>query len=149
MEKLPKRKSPRLAGYDYSTVNYYFITICTCDKIKLFGEPEKLNEFGKIAADTFLQIPQHFDCIEIDKFVIMPNHVHAIVIIHESTTTLTTVIGQYKAYVSKKIHEIKSDLPVWQRSFHDHVIRNQHSYEKIWNYIDTNPMKWQDDCFYY
>ena len=148
MENWKKRKSPRLVGYDYCTTNYYFITICTNGKIKLFGEPDQLNAFGKIAEDAFLQIHLHFENVQIDKFVVMPSHVHAIAVIQESTANLSTVIGQYKSYVSKKIHEKQADLTVWQRSFHDHVIRNQHSYEKIWNYIDTNPIKWQDDCFY-
>jgi hypothetical protein len=58
------------------------------------------------------------------------------------------VVGQYKSYVSRSIHHIAPMLNVWQTSFHDHIIRNQHDYQRIWEYIDTNPQKWQEDCFY-
>lgn len=147
MNDFYQRKSPRIQGYDYSTENYYFITICANKKSKVFGEPQKLNIYGKIAEEGFLKISEHFENVYIDKFVIMPNHVHAIVVV-EKSTNLTTVIGQYKSFVTRKIHEHQPNLVVWQRSFHDHIIRNKKSYEKIWNYIDTNPMKWSEDCFF-
>ena len=66
----------------------------------------------------------------------------------DKQTDLNVVIGQYKMTVTKCIREIKPDCKVWQRSFHDHVIRNQSRYEKIWNYIEDNPRKWEEDCFY-
>ena len=144
----PKRKSPRLQEYDYTTPNYYFITICTQQKKKLFGEIGNINRFGQIATEAFLQIPSHFSNVTVDKFVVMPNHVHAIIVLKESQVNLSTVIGLYKSFVTKKIHEHMPDFRVWQASFHDHVIRNQKSYEKIWTYIDTNPIKWSEDCFY-
>src|SRR5665647_2001331 len=78
---LPNRKSPRLHGYDYSNQNYYFITMCTHEKMHLFGDVNALNECGKIAETELLEIQHHHDGVEIDKYVIMPNHVHAIVII--------------------------------------------------------------------
>ncbi|MBE6927823.1 MAG: hypothetical protein E7467_04970 [Ruminococcaceae bacterium] len=143
-----KRKSPRLQGYDYRTPNYYFITICTHKKINIFGTEDQRNDLGNIAEKGFLQIAEHFSDIEVDKFVIMPNHVHAIIILKNEKDNLSTVIGSYKSYVTKKIHNLRPELTVWQKSFHDHVIRNQKSYEKIWCYIDTNPMKWKEDCYF-
>ena len=147
-DRFPIRKNPRLKDFDYSSHNYYFVTICACNKICLFGSPTKLSPAGNIAADCLQQIESHFPGILVDKWIVMPNHIHAIVSMPGSGTTLSTVVGQYKAAVTKKIHILHSDICVWQPSFHDHVIRNQTDYERIWAYIDTNPARWMDDCFY-
>ena len=148
-DALPKRKPTRIPGYDYSRVNYYFVTICTHEKQCLFYKEGRLNEMGIIAQTCMKEIPQHFPGCRIDKFVVMPNHVHAILVIDGAgSTTATAIIGQYKASVSRLIHQFSPDLAIWQRSFHDHIIRTQKGYEKIWSYIDTNPMRWREDCFY-
>lgn len=145
----PQRKTTRIPGYDYSRVNYYFITICTHEKRCLFYEHGRLNEMGIIAQTCMQEIPRYFQGCKVDKFVIMPNHVHAILVIDEvGVSAVTTIVGQYKAGVSKLIHQHSPGLVVWQRSFHDHVIRTQKRYEKIWSYIDTNPQRWCEDCFY-
>ena len=144
----PERKNPRLKNYDYSTPGYYFITICTNQKKCIFGQPEKWNRFGKIAMDGFAKMTDHMKSVIIDHYIVMPNHVHAIVILTKTDINLSTMIGLYKSYVSRKIHEIDPELHVWQSSFHDHVIRNQKQYEKIWKYIENNPLQWEMDCFY-
>lgn len=144
----PQRKHPRLSYFDYSTPGYYFITICTHEKRCIFGPPSNLNAYGRIAEDAFAEIPKHFPQVKIDKYVVMPNHVHAILILSPGATGLSPVVGSYKSSVTKRIHAIDPDIKVWQTSFHDHVIRNQPGYEKIWSYIETNPLKWEDDCFY-
>ena len=149
MTELPKRKSPRIRGYDYGTPNYYFITICTHDKKCIFGNVCNLNEFGRIAEECINLVPERFPGIRIDKYVIMPNHVHAIVIVeNHAVTDISTVIGQYKMSVTKRIREMCKNLDVWQRSYHDHIIRNQKGYETIWEYIQNNPQKWEEDCFH-
>ena len=143
------RKSPRIPGFDYSSVNYYFLTVCTHNRKCIFGKPEQLNLFGKIAEEKIKEIPIHYQNAKIDKYVVMPNHVHMILIISvEGSMKADQIIAQYKSAVTKKIREIEPKKEVWQRSFHDHIIRNQNSYEKIRNYIDGNPLKWKDDCFY-
>lgn len=149
----PKRKSTRIPNYDYSTQNYYFVTICTHEKRCIFGAPEKPNYFGKIAGDYLSRIPEIYPDVQIEKYVVMPNHVHGILILgvgagEKNLPRLTEVIGKYKAAVTKKIHESQPLLSVWQRSFHDHIIRNQPEFEKIWNYIEGNPSKWEEDCFF-
>ena len=144
--RFPVRKNTRMKFYDYSTPNYYFVTICTKEKNCLFWNGQELNQMGILAREGFLQIPIHYPDAYVDKFVVMPNHVHAIIVLEKSD--LSAIVGSYKSYVSKKIHEKYGDFPVWQVSFHDHVIRNQQSYEKIWQYIETNPIRWQEDCFY-
>lgn len=144
----PRRKNPRLTGFDYSENDCYFITICTDQKRPIFGEPEHLNPFGKIAQEALLQIPKHFPAMQVEKYVVMPNHVHIMILLQESEHSVSTAIGLYKSHVTKEIHAVDPKLKVWQASFHDHIIRNRQSYEKIWEYIDTNPAKWMDDCFY-
>ena len=85
-----------------------------------------------------------------DKYVVMPNHVHMILVIHsvDNLISITRIVGQFKMSVSKEIRKINPDMKVWQRSFHDHIIRNERSYQKIWEYIENNPIKWEEDCFY-
>ena len=146
------RKSPRIPRYDYATPNYYFITICTHHKECIFGRPGRLNAYGKIAEENLLKIPELFSSISIEKYVVMPNHIHGIFSVSDSGNKelkdLSVILGQYKMSVTKKIRTMEPERIVWQRSFHDHVIRNQRSYEKIWTYIDNNPQKWEEDCFF-
>ena len=146
----PKRKSPRIPHYDYSTPNHYFITICTSDKKCIFGQPGKLNRLGEIAEDCLLTIPAINPKVRIDKYVVMPNHVHVIVVIDDDgcQKSIPQIVGQYKMAVTKEIHKIEPGKEVWQRSFHDHIIRNQERYELIWMYIENNPIKWEEDCFF-
>ena len=151
--KYPVRKSPRLSYYDYSKDSFYFITICTFDKKCLFGSINKINCYGSIAVDAIMDIEKHFSDVKVDKFVVMPNHIHMILVFgchekRESKTNLNTVVGLFKSGVSREIHKYEPNLMVWQRSFHDHIIREKSDYEKIWSYIDTNPMRWDKDCFY-
>ena len=148
LNSFQNRKSPRLNCFDYSQPNWYFITICTKEKRCIFGTPGLLSSFGSIAKDAFMEIPKHFPSVCVDKYVVMPNHVHAIIAINQAGISLPLVVGQYKSYVSRSIHRIAPMLNVWQTSFHDHIIRDQHDYQRIWEYIDTNPQKWQEDCFY-
>ncbi|MEG2875783.1 MAG: transposase [Hydrogenoanaerobacterium sp.] len=148
--ELPNRKPTRLASYDYSNQNYYFITICTHNRLHLFGDVNKLNVFGEIAKTQLLNISNHFEGIYIDKYVIMPDHIHAIVVIgcggkaerSRPFPTLSTVVGLYKSGVSKRIHEIYPNVEIWQKSFNDRIIRNEQGYLKICKYIYENPLNW-------
>ena len=144
------RKSPRLKYYDYSVCNYYFITICTHGKECIFGFPNQLNAWGKIALEHLSRIEQNYACAKVIKAVIMPNHVHMVLALDDSKNNpnVSTLIGLYKTGVTKQIRMENPDAVVWQRSFHDHIIRNQISFERIWNYIENNPAKWEEDCFY-
>ena len=97
-----------------------------------------------------LKIGDHFSDIFVDKYVIMPNHVHLILVIQgkDNGYSADMVIGLYKSGVTREIRKLVPGKMVWQRSFHDRVIRCQEEYEKIWSYIDTNPLRWEADCFY-
>ena len=153
--ELPKRKKLRLEGFDYSSENYYFVTVCTHNKVKLFGEPSKLNYFGKIAESDLLAITNHHKGLKIDKYVVMPNHIHAIIVIGcdpvakiKEFPSLENVIGLYKSGVSRKIHVYEPKLKIWQKSYYEHIIRNDKDYDEIWKYIDYNPIKWEEDELY-
>ncbi|MBR5218774.1 MAG: transposase [Clostridia bacterium] len=166
---LPKRKLPRLNGYDYSAPGAYFITICTHNKKHLFSDivgaihesPEnRLSPYGKLVEKLIGQLPARFDFI-IPKYVIMPNHIHLIIEIKNDITTrairesplqhhrsvIDKAVGFLKMNVSKAMRPTYADK-IWQRSYHDHIIRGGADYRKIWEYIDTNPLKWEKDCFY-
>ena len=150
---LPKRKQNRLTHYDYRTPGYYFITICTQNKENLFwvfsdGNAPQLKELGITAQKCIRSIPEHYPLIRLDHYVVMPNHVHMILILdaptqNQSCPDISVVVGQMKRTVSKA-----TGRDIWQRSFHDHVIRGEQDYQKIWMYIEDNPRKWKEDCFY-
>ena len=148
--QLPKRKLPRLSGFDYSSENYYYVTICTHNRKDLFGTPDNLTVYGKIAKKHLLEIESHYDGIYIDKYVIMPNHIHAIIVIgcepnaerSRPFPTLETILGLYKSGVSREIHKISPQLKVWQKSYFDKIIRNNDAYLEVCRYIEENPIKW-------
>ena len=157
---LPKRKSIRLNGYDYSSCGAYFVTLCTKDKKKLFwnsvgancvrpNEPP-LSEIGKSVDYEINKISTIYNAVIIDKYVVMPNHIHMIIMIlsdeygrPQVAPTVSRLVKQFKGSISKQV-----GFPVWQRSYHDHIIRNQSDYDEIWQYIDENPLKWKLDCYY-
>ena len=163
---LPKRKPTRLKGYDYSQSGAYFITICTYKRKNILANivggdvldaPKcELSETGKIVHDELLTIESRYNNVKIDKFVIMPNHIHLIIRITERINPFPTkkldvsnVVGKFKAAVTRKVgNAFMHSEKIWQTSFHDHVIRDEKDNLKICNYIDTNPFKWEDDCFY-
>ena len=146
------RKSPRIPQYYYATPNYYFITICTHNKECIFGKPGRLNAYGRIAEENLLKIPVLFPSVHIEKYVVMPNHVHGIFVVSDSEESrlknLSVIIGQYKMSVTKIIRTMEQGRIVWQRSFHDHVIRNQDDSDRHLKYIYENPFKWNADELY-
>ena len=162
----PDRKLPRLKGYDYSTPGCYFVTICTQGKRKLFWEitPQTapgiaLSEAGKVVEREIGEIEGHYRNVFVDKYTIMPNHIHMIVRITERINPfptergcdLSNIVGKFKAAVSRNVG--KAFMPsgkanIWQTSYHDHIIRNEKDYQRIWTYIDNNPVSWVNDCFY-
>ena len=150
---VPKRKATRLPGHDYSNENYYFITICTHEKTCIFGTVDQLNVFGMVAEEDLLHIDAHYTGVRVDKAIVMPNHVHAIIVIgcrneKAEHPSLNTILGQYKSGVTRKLRTENPEMIVWQRSYHDHIICDRADYERIWQYIDSNAQKWESDCFY-
>ena len=108
-----------------------------------------LSSIGEIVENAINNIPNTYKAITIDKYVIMPNHIHLILIVAEENgramrvPTISTIINQMKGYVSKQL-----GYSIWQKRFHDHIIRGESEYQDIWQYIDDNPVKWDEDCYY-
>ena len=158
-DKLPKRKHLRLKEYDYSQNGAYFITICTKDRRCLFGPVGADSISARIVKRTFQEIIAQRPGIDSPVFVVMPNHFHAIITIEradmESAPTISDVVQAFKRYSTveygKMVHKgllPPYDKQVWQRSFHDHIIRNQADYDDICRYIEENPLQWEQDKLY-
>ena len=159
------RKPNRLKEYDYSMPDAYFVTICTTGKQHLLstitskggvGEglcalPQPaLTDIGKKVEESILFINENVAGCTIHKYVVMPNHVHILLEIMPVFETgghrgppLHKIIGQLKSYTT---HQYGQKL--WQRSYYDHVIRGEQDYRDVWNYIETNPLRWQEDEYH-
>ena len=142
------RKPTRIPNFDYSQNYWYFITVCTHNKTCIFGNANKKNQNGEILEQHISMVQNHFTQVRVDKFVVMPNHFHAIVCLGDGSPSLSQVIGLLKSGVTREIRKNSGLTNIWQRSFHDRIIRNQAEYEKIWSYIETNLIRWEEDCFY-
>ena len=157
--QLPNRKPNRLADYDYNQNGAYFITICTQGRKKILSqivgtplpgcpqEPSiKLQRYGEIADRIIRQTDGFYDDLSVKKYVIMPDHIHLLIMIigHPGTgvpTPRTSIVarfvGTFKRFCNKEYGE-----NIWQGRYYDHVIRNQQDYNEIWEYIENNPRKW-------
>jgi len=195
-----RRRSIRLDGYDYSRAGAYFVTVCTRDWACLFGEiadgQMRLNTAGLVVEQCWLDVPRHFPNVELDQFVVMPNHVHGIMAIvetvgatHASPITMSrtiddnvgvtrpsspvrvswpvigyarathaspprragpkgrsigAVVGSFKSAVTKRINELSdtSGTSVWQRNYHERIVRDDASLDTMREYIVRNPLRW-------
>jgi REP element-mobilizing transposase RayT len=161
-----------LKDYNYAQAGAYFVTVCTYERECLFGNvvdgEMRLNEYGKVAGACWDEIPNHFAGVELDAFVVMPNHVHGIMVIangeeqhHVRAThasplqkprgperkSIGSIIGAFKSASTKRVNEMRQALgtPLWQRNYYDHVIRDQNEWDRIREYINANPARWADD----
>ena len=174
--ELPKRKPNRLSNYDYSLNGAYFITICTQNRAQILSEiivgtgvldcPKvELLEYGIIADKQIKKMNDFYYYISVDKYVIMPNHIHLLISVKsengQSRTPVPTnfninnakinnknslvakFVGTFKRFTNKQYGK-----NIWQSRFYDHVIRGEQDYREIWDYIDGNPAKWREDRFY-
>ena len=179
------RRQIRLKNYDYSENGAYFVTICSKNKEALFGKVVgdgildvplaerddngkvyvKLSDVGQTVQQTIKYLDEHNENIEIEKYVIMPNHIHLLITINRinnegfgtsgkpsptenglktrANEIIPKLISSLKRYTNKQ-----AGIDLWQRSYYDHIIRTQNDYDKIWEYIDTNPLKWELDKYY-
>ena len=155
--EFPKRKSIRIESYDYSTAGAYFITVCTTNKEKIFWSDRRgelcspvgylqveLSDIGKLVDAQIQKMNTVYDTVHVDKYCIMPNHIHLILSIDTSkdgrtqfAPTISRVIKQFKGAITKQIGK-----PIWQRSFYEHAIRNRQDYNEIWEYIENNPLNY-------
>jgi putative transposase len=156
-----QRRSIRLKNYDYSQSGAYFVTICTLNRSSQFGPvvdgAVRLNDAGRVVQAIWDDLPKHCPGLELDAFVLMPNHVHGIVVIasepllevnsSSARSTLSKVVGRFKMTSAKEINFLRNTpgLPVWQRSYYEHVIRDEASLNRIREYIANNPFHWDED----
>ena len=112
-----------------------------------------LSEYGRVVERAILDIPSVYSNVTVETFAIMPDHVHLLLSLGApqteggrpmvAPTDISRVIQQWKGIVTKQV-----GFPIWQKSFFDHIIRNEQDFQRIWNYIVTNPIKWEEDCYY-
>jgi putative transposase len=181
--KTHRRQSIRLKEYDYSQNGAYFMTICVQDKKCIFGKIRDgkmiLNTAGKIVEKWWRKLPEYFPNIELDAFIVMPNHVHAIIVINNEngmetetplvgtqnetgqpqgiapTNTIGDIAGAFKSLTTNEyINGVKNEkFPsfkkrIWQRNYHEHIIRNEKSWQMIHDYIVLYPETWANDMFF-
>ena len=188
------RRSLRLSGYDYSRAGAYFVTICVQDRMCLFGEivdgVMRLNEAGTIVRDEWLRTTIIRPNVELDAFVVMPNHLHGIIVLHDNrrgtlqraptiqddpalhhaptpqrpptverfgkptSNSIPTIVRLFKSVTTKRINHLRGTPgrgtsprapTVWQRNYYEHIIRNEHSLNRIRQYITDNPLQWELD----
>ncbi|MFH1857180.1 MAG: transposase [Candidatus Omnitrophota bacterium] len=158
------RKRNRLSNYDYSNNGYYYITICTDNRVEWLGnildDQMTINPYGIICQQCWMDLPNHYNNLFLDAYIIMPNHIHGIIIINnldkredykpsptDKLYSLSEIIRGFKTFSSKRINEIikTHNKFKWQRSFHDHIIRNDKSLHNTREYIINNPITWEKD----
>jgi putative transposase len=166
--ELPSRRSIRLPNYDYSQNGCYFVTICVKDRECLLGDVEagvmRVNQAGSIAGDRLQWLADRYPFVDLDEWIVMPNHIHAIVLIEHlqqsvaleravrepplpKTKPLGRLIGAFKTVSCKAINQIRG-MPqgiVWQRNYYEHIIRGERDLSRIREYIRRNPLAWASD----
>ena len=165
------RRSIRIKGYDYTQVGAYYVTIVTYQRDCLFGDIQNgeaiLSDFGKIADECWRAIPEHFPFVELGAYVVMPNHVHGIIVIRDmgrgaallrpyngndnphkinvKPGSLGAMVRSYKSAVSYRINKEHNATGFWQRNYYEHIIRDNQDLQRITDYIEANPSRWNDD----
>ena len=170
----PSRRSIRLKNYDYSTPGAYFVTVCTREKrcilsrvVKPSGDAVEeqlaapavvLTKAGRIVDEQIRLLPERFPSLSVDRFVVMPNHIHLLLTISAhagGASSAPTAENRRRPDITHVVQVLKSqssrlsgDAPLWQRSFYDHVVRSEAEYREIAEYIAVNPARWAEDRFY-
>ncbi len=170
----PNRKRLRLAQYDYAKQGAYFVTVCVFEKMCILGDivhgQMRENGYGRVIHDIWDRLPERYGNIKLDYCVMMPNHFHGIVMITNTDVgagspgpygsiiaggetpplrpTLSRVMGYFKYETTKRINGMRNTpgMKLWQRSFHDRVIRDEREWNDIRQYIEYNPQQWADDA---
>jgi REP element-mobilizing transposase RayT len=169
------RRSIRLKGYDYAQAGAYFVTLCTQARECLLGEVAgnamRLNDWGRIVAESWEWLAEQYPYVELDEWVVMPNHMHGIIVLvnddggdgplgrggsrpaptRPAPTTkrkpLGQLIGAFKTVSAKRINLMRGTpgAPVWQRNYYEHIVRDDRALKAIRHYIQNNPLKWALD----
>jgi len=167
-----QKRSGRLKDYDYAQAGAYFVTLVTWQRDCIFGEIVKetmhLNELGKTADKCWRSIPEHFPYVELGAYVVMPNHLHGILVIHDAGRAtgrlrlreedndiphrinikpgiLSAVVRSVRSTVSYRTSQEHDALGIWQRNYYEHLIHNEREMDTIWRFIEANPAQWDKD----
>lgn len=172
-----QRHSPRLPEFDYTQPGAYFITCVTWNRAGLFGEINSLimtlSNLGSLVQREWERLVVRFRFLELDEYVVMPNHIHGIIIVHEIEKqkdgksvpgspnpqpkierfgspvagSIPTIIRSFKSSVTQQAEFQlgRLDDPIWQPGFYEHVIRKNEDWERIRAYIQVNPQNWEND----
>jgi putative transposase len=168
------RRSIRLKGHDYAQPGAYFVTACTHERASLFGHVVSgemhLNEAGEMAQGCWEDIPTHFPLVELDAFVVMPNHIHGVIVIlgrgeksfaptrcgtsiptgtttmpQPPSKTIGSIVRGFKIGVTKWFRANTDVYSVWQRGFYEHIVRSEQELTAIRQYVQANPARWDED----
>ncbi len=172
---MQQRRSLRLPGYNYQDDGVYFVTVCTYGKRCLFGAVVDglmvPNEWGRIVEEEWLRAEKLRSNVELDMFALMPNHFHGIIMMRNEqeqarqltdaqadvpsaitlrSGSLGAIIGQFKSIVTKRIRRLPNppDHSIWQRNYYESVIRTHEIWNRIREYMATNPMRWREDSLF-
>ena len=170
MTHQPNRTSIRRENWDYTSPGAYYVTICTNQRRPLFAQAQDVDKqltfAGILATACWLALPWHFPTVRLDEFTIMPDHVHGILVLIEGprwfgtdptnapgpppgplSGSIGAIVGSYKAAVTKWVHRTASDersrhAPIWQRNFHDRIIRDDREFDAKRRYTIDNWNRW-------
>ena len=155
---MKNRKLPRLRNFDYSSAQIYFVTFNCHNDLHLLGEISTVNldntfkpsSIGLTAAECIRDIPIHYSGVEILDYVVMPNHIHLLISLINATemVNLSTIITACKSTITRKVRIDSPALLLWQKSFHDHIIRDEKDYLVHGEYIQANIQRWRKDKYY-
>jgi len=155
--ELPNRKLPRMRGYDYSQEAAYYVTICSYERKPIFGEiiktgnthvftPSRIEELVRL---TYVQLPSRFPEFDLVHFSLLPNHLHFLTIKKERQDgvriSLSDLVGAFKSLSDRAVRNEISLQKIWQKSFHDHIIRDEQDFQTHWLYIEENVNRWFED----
>lgn len=150
---MPARKSTRLREFDYANAGAYFVTVCLAPRLPLLGRVSDaslvLSPFGEIVAEGLTGVPTHHPGVDLDEWIVMPDHVHAVIVLRESrarqASPLRVVVGSFKSRVARQVNMCRGTPgeTFWQRGFYDHVVRDEDDLHRCREYIRTNPIRWR------
>jgi len=170
--EIHQRRSIRLRGYDYSQPGFYFVTVCTSGRSCSLGDVAEeqvcLSEVGELISVCWQDLPIHYQHIELDEFVVMPNHMHGIINIVDNRRgtasraptrreqfgrpvagSLPSIIRSFKSASTRRINVMRHTPgnPIWQPNYYEHVIRTENELSQVRRYIQENPTKWSEDIY--
>ncbi len=156
MEK-PNRKLPRMNGFDYSQEAVYFVTICSHENKHIFGEVSKIGDtnvfspsrIGELVKEIFFRLPERFPEFSLIHFSLLPNHLHFLTMKMktdpETERSLSDLVGAFKSLSYRAVRNEIPGIGIWQKSFHDHIIRDEKDLQTHWYYIEENVYRWNED----